>query len=199
MTPDILTVRGTYFHFLAPESSEISILTIAHALSQICRFTGHTRKFYSVAQHSVLVSHLVPPEHALAGLLHDAAEAYLGDVSAPLKMLLPDYKAIECAVETAVLGKFGLPAKLPPQVKHADRLALAIEQRSLMPAHSDVWDCETHPDFAVMVNLYGAFVPLAPEKARYSFLCRFIELFGDSVQTHTNATWAPYDPEDDQK
>lgn len=199
MTPDILTAAGTYFHFLEPERSKIGILTIAHALSHICRFTGHTREFYSVAQHSVLVSHLVPPEHALAGLLHDAAEAYLGDVAAPLKMLLPDYKAIESAVEAAVLGKFGLPAKLPPQVKHADKLALAIEQRALMPAHSDVWDCETHPDFAVMVNLHGAFVPLVPEQARHLFLCRFTEVIGDLAQTHTADTWAPYDPEDDNK
>lgn len=199
MEPNILTSGGTYFDFLEPERSAIDIETIAHALSHICRFTGHTREFYSVAQHSVLVSHLVPPEHALAGLLHDAAEAYLGDVSAPLKMLLPDYKAIEGEVEAAVLGKFGLPATLPPQVKHADRLALAIEQRSLMPAHSDVWDCETHPDFAVMVNLHGAFVPLGPVVARDLFMGRFRELVGDYLQDFCPDTWAPYDSEDDNK
>jgi hypothetical protein len=175
MKPNILTSAGTYFHFLEPERSAIDIETIAHALAHICRFTGHTRHFYSVAQHSVLVSCLVPPEHAMAGLLHDAAEAYLGDVAAPLKMLLPDYKAIEATVEAAVLGRFGLPATLPPEVKQADRLALAIEQRALMPPHGDVWECEMHPDYDRFKEQMEIF-PAPPIVARKLFLARFWEL-----------------------
>lgn len=190
MTPNILTNGGTYFHFLEPERNFIDINTIAHALSNICRFTGHTAAFYSVAQHSVLVSHLVPPEHALAGLMHDAAEAYLGDVAAPLKMLLPDYKAIEATVEAAVLGRFGLPAKLPPEIKAADRLALAIEQRSLMPIHSDVWDCENHPDFAAMISVHGSFVPLSPMMACGLFIGRFRELWSGPVKVTAPIDWA---------
>jgi hypothetical protein len=175
MKPNILTSAGTYFHFLEPERSAIDIETIAHALAHICRFTGHTRHFYSVAQHSVLVSCLVPPEHAMAGLLHDAAEAYLGDVAAPLKMLLPDYKAIEATVEAAVLGRFGLPVKLPPEVKQADRLALAIEQRALMPMHGDVWECELHPDYDRLKAQMEIF-PAHPVVARKLFMARFWEL-----------------------
>jgi hypothetical protein len=175
MTPSILTSGGTYFHFLDTERSAIDIETIAHALAHICRFTGHTATFYSVAQHSVLVSRLVPPEHALTGLLHDAAEAYLGDVAAPLKMLLPDYKAIEATVEAAVLGRFGLPATLPPNVKQADRLALAIEQRALMPMHGDVWDCELHPDYDRFKAQMVIF-PAPPVVARKLFMARFWEL-----------------------
>ena len=175
MIPNILTSGGTYFHFLEPERSAIDIETIAHALAHICRFTGHTATFYSVAQHSVLVSRLVPPEHALAGLLHDAAEAYLGDVAAPLKMLLPDYKAIEATVEAAVLVRFGLPATLPQNVKQADRLALAIEQRALMPMHGDVWECELHPDYDRFKAQMEIF-PAPPVVARKLFLARFWEL-----------------------
>jgi len=165
----ILTRAGTYFDFLSPEKSRVDIDTIAHALAHICRYTGHTSSFYSVAQHSVLVSELVPPEHALAGLMHDAAEAYIGDVSAPLKSLLADYKAIEARVEPVILGHFGLQMPLPACVKHADNVARVTEQRDLMPPHErDRIDGIT-PD-------YRAIAPQQPYIARRMFLARFHEL-----------------------
>jgi len=171
MKPTILTAGGKYFNFLQPAADTVEIETIAHALSNICRYTGHVREFYSVAQHSVLVSFLVPPEHALAGLLHDAAEAFIGDVAAPLKRLLPDYKVIEQRVEAVVLAKFGLPAELPICVKLADMVALATEQRDLMPAHDDIWASieGVQPDDLVTV-------PHSPKYAKTLFLQRFYEL-----------------------
>lgn len=194
MTPTILTNGGHYFNFLEPQACHIDIETIAHALSHICRFTGHTSTFYSVAQHSVLVSQLVPPVLALAGLLHDATEAYLGDVAAPLKALLPDYKLLEASIEAEVLGRFGLPAKLPPEVKIADRLALAIEQRCLMPAHGDVWDCERELALATVAPALRQIVPVHCVVARKLFMARFRELWAaadkDCLTTAEPVDWS---------
>src|SRR5579872_2947230 len=83
--PWIQTASGLEFPLFEPRLDAINIEDIAHGLSMICRFTGQCARFYSVAEHSVHVSHLVPREDAAWGLLHDAAEAYLGDVASPLK------------------------------------------------------------------------------------------------------------------
>lgn len=137
MEPVIVTRCG-YFDFCNPEGYRFDVEVIALALSKLCRFTGHTKQFYSVAQHSVFVSMLLDEgpngrELALMGLLHDAAEAFVGDVAAPLKMLLPEYKVIEQRVELAICRAFGLPEVMPSAVKEADLVALATEQRDLIP------------------------------------------------------------------
>lgn len=181
MNPTIQTHSGIYFNFLEPHKSEFTIDDIAHALAHICRFTGHTREFYSVAQHSVHVSYLVPSEDALAGLLHDAHEAFVGDVASPLKHLLPEYKLIEERAEQAVRSRYGLPTTLPASVKHADLLMLATERHFLMPdTGSEHW--------ALIDGLEPALkrlVPVAPETARHLFLARYRELIHTQVAPNT--------------
>jgi hypothetical protein len=173
---DIFTISGTYFDYLDPEHSEFTIHTIAHHLSNLCRFAGATIEFYSVAQHCVLVSHLVPTPHALAGLLHDATEAFMVDIPRPLKLLLPDYKTIEARVERAVLARFGLPYPMATEVHYADRVALFIEQRDLMAPHDHrTWqwidDLTDDPGYPVIE-------PAPPKVARELFLARYAELTG---------------------
>lgn len=167
----ILTHSGRKFNFAELHPDAVDIHDIAHALSHIPRFTGHTRAFYSVAQHSIMVSDLVPPEHALVALLHDATEAYINDLAKPLKEMLPAYCRLERRVWVVIAEKFGLPIHLPRCVKKADLTALATEKRDLCTAHSEAWAClEGVP--AVPERVY----PLTPDLAKEAFLRRFTEL-----------------------
>lgn len=172
MHPDILTRGGTYFDFVTPRKSVITIEDIAHGLSNVCRFAGHTKFFYSVAQHSYHVSFLVPEEHAFEGLMHDAHEAYVGDMPTPLKRLLPEYAELEHRCEDAVLAAFGLERPLNRSVKRADLIMLATEQRDLLPSHDDEW--------ALLKGIEpckDVIQPWPPEAARMLFLQRFHELY----------------------
>jgi len=170
--PQIQTASGKYFDLLTPHPSTVNVYDIAAALSKICRFTGHCNSFYSVAQHSVMVSFLVGPQLARWGLFHDAAEAYLGDVATPLKQLLPDYKAIEERVEHVVWRKFGLEPPMPPQIKVADLIMLATEKRDLMPQVDG-------PAWAVLdgvAPMQARLYPWNPDFAEQMFIERASEL-----------------------
>ncbi len=132
----IQTYSGMLFDLEDPYPDNICTEDIAHALSLTCRFAGHTRQFYSVAQHSLLVSRLVPSYYKLSALLHDAAEAYLVDIPTPLKSLLSGYSNLEKYILRAIREKYNLPEDMDYEekniIKHADMVAIAVEKRDLM-------------------------------------------------------------------
>lgn len=113
------TYFGTKIDLLDPRPEQININDIAWALSNLCRFVGHVKSFYSVAQHSILVSEM--SGWSLEGLLHDATEAYLGDISSPLKSVLPEYKKIEANFHRVISQKFDLIPFVPNEVHAADK------------------------------------------------------------------------------
>jgi hypothetical protein len=153
-------------------SNEFVIEDIAHHLSLVCRFTGAVRVHYSVAQHSVLVSQLVPPADALEGLLHDASEAYLNDIASPVKAGLPDYKAAEVAMERALATRFSIAFPKTDAVRRADGIAVATEARDLMTAAATLWRLPEKPLRGVTIE------PWSPAQAERAFLDRFREITG---------------------
>lgn len=172
------TYSGKAFYPRDPRADEICIEDIAHALSMICRYNGHCLEFYSVAQHSVMVSNLCPPSQSLEGLMHDAAEAYLGDMIRPLKhdqsAMAQEFILRERVLEQYIARVFKLEYGTTPHgwsnwVRHADDIALATEARDLMAPPPYPWHKLPNPDLETIV-------PLTPLAAKALFLKRFEEI-----------------------
>jgi len=144
----IQTYTGGKFYPLDPRPEEIYIEDIAHSLARTCRFNGHGQAFYSVAQHSCIVSSQVPAPDKLWGLLHDSAEAYIGDMVSPLKNL-PEftfYREIEKNILFAVADKFCLHSRdIPIDVACADIITLRTEARDLGLYSPDWSICDIKP------------------------------------------------------
>jgi len=165
----IQTYTGKQFWPLEPNLADIDIQDIAHALSNLCRYGGHTEQFYSVAQHCCLVAEVVPPEYALYGLLHDASEAYLIDVPRPIKHSLgmESYREAEKRLQGKIFNWFFLSATEPACVKTADNQLLRTEQRDLMKPAPAEWK-----DYRVGA-LEMKIEPWTPAIARISYLNMF--------------------------
>lgn len=173
MTHKTIKVRsGAYFNYNNVEDHFYRIEDIAHALSNNCRYTGHCKHHYSIAQHSVLMSYQVPEALALEALLHDASEAYLGDLNTDLKSMLPEYKALERRVESTIASQYGIAYPLPPAVKEADLRMLMTEKAKLIP-YSDI-DVHYWPDAEPYHELKIRRWPIW--YAKWRFLRRFKEL-----------------------
>lgn len=167
------TANGRQFWPLDPRADEVHIDDIAHALANQCRFAGHCREFYSVAQHSVLVSFQVPAEDALWGLLHDASEAYLVDLPRPVKRaseIGAAYMRAETAVMAAICDHFGLPREEPSSIKEADNVILMTEVRDIMAPPPAPWRASGVKPLPLSIMTW------TPGQARRRFFDRFEEL-----------------------
>lgn len=172
--PWIETHSGKEFHFLNPKEDDIHIDDIAFSLSNQSRFTGHT-VFYSVAEHSILVSELLwlqtkNNDLALAGLLHDASEAYLSDLASPIKQFFPEYKKMEDKIDECIKKKYKLLSD--PRVKQADLQQLCTEAYYLLPSNGKTWKCIEG------FNPYDGLIPegLSPDIAYDKFLFFYRQL-----------------------
>lgn len=149
-TPNcIRTFTGKYINPCAPDPAQICIEDISHSLSMQPRFGGHLPIFYSVAEHCISVARLLPPAFRLAGLLHDASEAYLIDVPRPVKQQLTNYAEIENRLMRVIAAKFGFEWPLPHEVKMIDEVCLHGEWDEIML--KDPKDCQ-HQNFPEFIK-----------------------------------------------
>jgi uncharacterized protein len=167
------TWSGIKFYPLDPKPREVNIEDIANALGKICRFNGHTLKFYSVAEHCVHISNQFEDKKlALYGLLHDAAETYISDIPRPIKRDIENIDKIEEKIESAIFKKFGLKIldqRLPYSVKEADNRILYDEREQLLFKTNDKWFVNAEP---LKIELFA----WPPEVATKKYLNRFYEL-----------------------
>jgi len=165
MKCEIQTYTGKLINPMDPDPSLFDIEDIAHALSHQCRFSGHTRKFYSVAQHSVIAASLaVGAEQQFTMLMHDAAEAYLVDVPKPIKHHLAGYDLAEATISSRLAEHFGFRWPMTPEDKEIDHRLLFTEQRDLMN-HAE-WSFKGEP-FEHRIS------PWASDLAKSTFLWTF--------------------------
>jgi hypothetical protein len=170
----IQTHSGNAFDLADPAPDSICIEDIAHALSHLCRFAGHARVFYSVAQHSVLVAQKCAPRDARWGLLHDATEAYIADLPRPVKRLpgMEGYRLLEARIARAVARAFDLPGEdVPLAVKEVDARMLATEAAQLMGEPPRPWSDSLPPYARLRID------PQPPQRAKELFLSAFREFW----------------------
>jgi uncharacterized protein len=175
--PYLQTVSGRWVNPFDPDPEQLDAGDIARALANQCRFGGHCRTFYSIAQHSVIVSELVEQrggdaQDAFAALMHDAAEAYLGDMPHPIKHRSPlgaAFREAEHHLEQAIRDRFAIRADVP-EIKRADRALLATERRAFS-AESWPW-----PELEGVEPLDLELTAWPPDEAARAFAQRYAEL-----------------------
>jgi hypothetical protein len=166
----MLTYTGKVFYPLDPRPEEIDLMDIGHALGNLCSYGGHSMLFYSVAEHSVLMSHHADTlEDAKVALMHDATEAYLSDVVRPIKKYLTNYNEIEAKLWTVIAQRFQLPVVISNSVQDLDNRIVWDEMTTLFKDPSLLWSIPKHP-LNVKISC------LAPLFATDVFMRRAMEL-----------------------
>jgi hypothetical protein len=172
----MLTASGLQFWPLDPRADEVEIADIAHGLAHQGRYNGQTSRFYSVAQHSIHLSDWFAArgdaDLARWALLHDGAEAYIGDMIRPIKPIFLSFLDIEARIERAIFARFGLEGGIPQAVKDADTRILTDEFIHLFPTEA-VERHGLHARARLGINI----ARMAPGDARFLFLHRFERLF----------------------
>lgn len=166
-------VSGKPFWPFDPSPEEVRIADIAHSLSMQCRFGGHVPRFYSAAEHSVLVSQRVSPENRLWALLHDSPETYVQDTIRPIKQAFPLLRDMEDNTMSAIARKFGLTGEMPQEVKDADD-ELLREECLTFYGHSVYKTWGIYREGTIFAP--SQFNYYTPEDAKRLFLARFVEL-----------------------
>lgn len=170
------TYSGQQFFFLNPRQDSILIEDVAHALSNLCRYGGHSRRFYSVAEHCLLLSghvELMRPDDVqtqLDALMHDATEGYLVDMPRPIKHVLKDYKRIEDGLAVAIAQRFGLSSPMDRLIHEADSRILRDERMQVMSDSGNNWGTDSLQALGVTIEF------LSPWEAERRFLKRFGQL-----------------------
>lgn len=186
LSPWIETFTGKEFYFLDPTPDSIDIRDIAHSLAFCCRFTGHSKRFYSVAEHSILVSYLA--NDPLAGLLHDASEAYITDIASPIKPYLSNYKELEDMLMGRIASKFGFDYPFDPDIKDCDATQLKTEAKYLLKSGGIPW-AHLYP-----TKRQHGIKPmcLSPEEAETAFLERYEEVRNVSMGSDESSNQSEY-------
>ena len=163
---------GVKFNPFEPRAEDIRIEDIAHHLSNVCRYGGACKEFYSVAQHSFICSMVAPAPLKGRLLLHDASEGYIGDIISPFKMTeyYEMYRDVEANLMAAIYQKYGLEIEDPPEVHEIDILVRHTEMRDFGSVSKEVWENEEMLPFTIN--------PVSPKKAEILFLTQFAKLFG---------------------
>ena len=182
----IRVIGGHYFHRHSDDPNEVSLEAIAGATSRLCRFTGHLLdgiEVYSVAEHAVLVSHILekmgaPADVQFQGLMHDASEAYLADIAAPFKGEIGDYYTVEEKIMKRIRDRFLLPDKFDYRVKLADWYALFIEARQIiLPDEGELSTWQGYEEHGVKSQEFQTPVQCwLPSMAKAQFLMRYAVL-----------------------
>lgn len=165
----IETRTGLAVNVLEPQPEMIDVNDIAWALSHICRFMGHSSRFYSVAEHCIRGSILCSPENVLWFLMHDAAEAYVGDIASPLKT--EAHREVEKRVLRVIATKYGLSWPMPTEVHEIDTRMLATEARELMPGGIAMLP----PEWCA--KPYKKFVSVPGEETPVFWTTKFLDFF----------------------